>query len=101
MDVTLFPREDLYKNLYNAEFARFILEPVLDCIEEEVEDELEEIEETNSVIKNSKKKKKKKKKRSKVEQSEESTAQVCKIHEAEDCFQFLHAHVWYNSHLDS
>ena len=78
MDVTLFPREDLYKNLYNAEFARFILEPVLDCIEEEVEDELDEIEETNSVLKNSKKKKKKKKKRTKVEECEESRAQVCK-----------------------
>ena len=76
MDLTLFPREDLYKNLYNTEFARFILEPVLDCIEEEVEEDPDEFEETASVLKNSKKKKKKKKKRNKAGESGDLPEQV-------------------------
>lgn len=68
MDVTLFPQEEVYKELYNnleiLPAPRTILEPMLDCIEEEMEDDLEE-EELVFVSSNGNKKKKKKKKKGK------------------------------------
>ena len=78
MDVTLFPQEEVYKELYNnleiLPAPRFILEPMLDCIEEEMEDDLEEaaadeanFEELVLIINGNKKKKKKKKKDKKNE----------------------------------
>ena len=72
MDVTLFPREDLYQTLYSSDIARFILEPMLDCIEEEQEEEQDDEDDledfSSQVIRNGKKKKKKKKKR-KIEEN--------------------------------
>ena len=68
MDVTLFPQEEVYKELYNnleiLPAPRTILEPMLDCIEEEMEDDLEE-EELVFISSNGNKKKKKKKKKGK------------------------------------
>ena len=70
MDVTLFPLEEVYQELYNSleilPAPRFILEPMLDCIEEEEEDVQDDwpvMEEDLVLIINGKKKKKKKKSR--------------------------------------